>query len=110
MYRCISNITECCCVDGQIKSYTKCFYNSYSDRVNSYEKEDYTYKDGLLQATDTYTFLPDAQFLSHEKYTFEHDDEGYLKTYKVIEYANGIEKEDSCWKDHIFNITQKRRV
>ena len=106
----INNISECRYIDGRIQSYTKCLYNSYTASITSYEKEDYIYKEGLLEATISYTFLPDTKLLCYEQYVFEHDEEGYLKTYKVIENENGIEKEDSYWKGHFFKISKKRKV
>lgn len=108
--KCLNTITECNYKNGTIQAYTRCFYNCYTDDIASYEKEAYTYKDDLLQATEAYVFLPDTHLLNHEKYTFEHDDMNYLKTYKVTEYINGEEKQDSLWKFQVFEIAKKRKA
>jgi hypothetical protein len=103
------DITECIYEDGKITSYLYCLYESYGNKVVTYQKEHYQYTDGLLQATERYDFTPGIMLLQHNKYDFKHDEEGNLATYHITEYQGDTIKE-SYWDGHVFQVLRVRKA
>lgn len=109
----ITTLAECTYDGNQIKSFVHCLYNSYNKKCDYYYLETYEYSEGKLMSSDLFQFSNSctAPILQHSKYLFQHDEEGYLLHYTVVEYdeRNRV-KEDSCWKDHVFDVYLKRKV
>lgn len=101
-------ISECIYLNGKIMSYFLVYVN-YDNSIDRCEKEIYEYKNGMLHSAILY-LMQTSNSCDHEKYVFDHDADGFLSSYKCIEYENGVEKEDYYWKDHIFKVYKKRKV
>lgn len=101
-------ISECIYLNGKIMSYLLVYVN-YDNSVDRCEKEIYEYKNGMLHSAVLY-LMQTSNSCVHDKYIFDHDADGFLSSYKSIEYQNGAEKEDYYWKDHIFKVYKKRKV
>jgi hypothetical protein len=105
----VLDITECMYKDRKITSYLYCLYESYNNKIVTYQKEHYQYTDGLLQETDRYEFVPDILLLQHNKYHFKHDEEGNLATYHITEYQ-GDDIKESYWDGHVFQVIKARKA
>lgn len=79
-----------------------------SGNLSSCEKELYEYENGQLQTATWYYQI--SSICTHNKFVFSHDSEGYLSSYKCIEFANGIEKKNSRGENHCFKVYEKRKV
>ena len=104
----LRTITECTYAHGRLMRYFL-IHLDFSGSIYSCEKEIYEYGDGDLQSVIRF-ILPTTNCCSHEKYVFRHNSEGFLSSYKAIEFENGAEKESYYWKDHWFPVSIRRRV
>lgn len=104
----LRTISECIYNDDKLTSYFLVNLDSFNS-ITSCEKEIYEYKNGWLHSATLY-MMQTANSCLHDKYIFSHDSDGYLSSYKVVEYENGNIKEDFYWKDHSFKVTKKRRI
>ncbi|WP_169007344.1 hypothetical protein [Faecalispora jeddahensis] len=107
----IHTLSECNYCDSQITSYIYCLYDSSKNSVVEYRKENYSYSEEGLEAVDIFKFLnsKSSPILQHDQYHFQHDENGYLSKYTVINYE-GEHVKPSAWDNHIFNITIQRKV
>jgi len=100
----ITSVIECKYDNnGRIISYIKAISSFNDCCIDQLEKEIYTYSDlGLFQA-EVFDYLDDSDsgILNFCKYTFEHDENGYLKEYKV---------ETSIFEDDIYKVNIKRKI
>lgn len=44
------------------------------------------------------------------EYIFEYDTDGFLSSYKIIKFEEGVEKEGFYCKDHAWKVYEKRKV
>lgn len=75
-----------------------------NDRIMDHlEKEIYTYNDSGLFKACVFDYLDNENYgiINFYKYVFEHDDDGYLKAYKV---------ESSLFEDDIYKVHIKRKI
>lgn len=95
--------------EGKIKEYITCSYQDEYNQVFNYCKEVYHYEDNRIRDVDLYSFTPEIMYLSHDKYTFKHDEQGYLSTYTLTEYqGNRVKK--SVYDGHVFKVNKRRKV
>lgn len=102
---------------NEIISVTECIYDSYY-RIKSFikadschndccidhlEKEDYEYNHLGLYIAEIYDCLDskNSPIINYQKYTFEHDNEGYLEQYQV---------EPSIFEDDVYKVLIKRKI
>ena len=104
----LQTISECIYHSDKLMSYSVVNLNSCGVFISS-EKEIYEYDNDLLYSTTSY-MMQTLNSCTHNKYIFNHNSDGFLVSYQVIEYENGSEKENYYWKDHLFKITKKRKV
>lgn len=104
-------ISECIFNNDKLISYFVVHLTNLYDEncIYSCEKEIYEYTNGMLHSATLYT-KQTLNICDHDKYIFDHDEDGFLSSYKSIEYEKGVEKEDYYWKDHIFKVYKKRKV
>jgi len=107
----INTISECEYDNGQISSYVFCLYYSYNIHVVDYRKEVYQFSSEGLETVDMISLLnnEDAPILSHSRFLFQHDNEGYLSKYTLVHFENGSLK-PSIWDGYEFDVKIKRRV
>ena len=109
----IKSLSECEYEDGRIKSYIVGNSSSFRDRevVNEYSREEYHYSEDCLAYVDwfAYTYHKITPILEHNKYIFQHDEEGYLSQYYVNEYEGNKEKK-GFWDGHLFKVYLKRKT
>ena len=108
----ISTLAECTYDGSRILSYIYCSYNRHESLANNYRREDYEYSEEGIKSLESFDFFRfrGSQMLRHKKYIFQHDEEGFLSSYTVVEYEKGSVKEDFFWKDHVFDVCLKRKV
>lgn len=88
---------------GCIVSYIKA-NSSFNDCcIDQLEKEIYSYNQAGLYEAENFDYLDNEQcgILNYYRYSFQHDDDGYLNEYKV---------ETSSFENDIYKISVKRRV
>lgn len=109
----ILSLSECIYNGSQIQSYAHCLYDSFNNQADNYHLENYEYSMDGLKTSDLFQFsnFRNKPLLRHDKYLFQHDEEGFLSHYTVVEYdeRNRV-KEDSYTKDRIYDVYLKRKV
>lgn len=108
----ICKVSKCSFKDGKLLSYLWA-YIDFQREISQCKKEFYEYKDDkLYKATIHMNQLPlrYGNGYRHYEYIFEHDEEGYLSKYTVLEYINGSINTDNYWYNHWFKVHKKRRV
>lgn len=109
----ILSLTECIYSGSQIQSYSHCLYDSNTKISDNYHLENYKYSMDGLESADLFRFsnFRNKPLIRHDKYLFQHDEEGFLSHYKLIEYdERNRAKEDSYTKDRIYDVYLKRKV
>lgn len=107
----IQYLSECKKCNGNIQSYTFCLYNPVENCIIEYSREDYVYSTLGLHKAKVYHFIPhkNIPLLQHEEYIFEHDNDGYLSHYTVVDYdANSITP--SIASHRVFAIKIRRKL
>lgn len=107
----IEHISECFYNGRQIQSYVFCLYNQNENHIVQYQRENYEYSEFGLKTADFMNFFENEKppILQHDKYHFQHDNEGFLSKYTVVEY-DGDSIKDSVWKNHVFDVNIERKV
>lgn len=104
----LKRVSECVYKNNKLMSYLLVDADSVEPFVGI-EKEVYEYDNGVMCSATIYLMYA-LNFCRHEKYIFTHDKDGFLSSYKIIEYVDGKEKEDFYWKDHWFKVYKKRKA
>ena len=94
--------------DGKITSYSRCFLNNGT--INILQKEMYNYdRNGLVSMERIEVMLAKdmrrAKYEQRDRYVFEHDAEGYLSRYQLVDDAQQSADETVYWDVYI-----KRKV
>ncbi|MCL2047052.1 MAG: hypothetical protein FWG88_11810 [Oscillospiraceae bacterium] len=121
----INNALYCIYDEGNIVEYNCISFIDFSEDSNTYatllECEEYSYGDGQLTVANTYTFFPDkleiatnhvasisnTSTLLCKRYEFEHDEKGYLQSYKYSEFLGNT---PITLDSYSHRITKKRKI
>ena len=117
-------LSQCCFSDGKIISYHKFAYSGMFSTHNiddipymDFSGEEYVYDELGLNRVDVHTYMsmPQNMFSDEMKISkhfaaeFAHDDEGFLSSYRYIEYGNN-EKTEEIIHMQDFDVKLKRKV
>lgn len=100
----ITSVIECKYDDNKrILSFIRAASSYHDCCMDQLEKEYYVYNEMGLYKAEVFDYLDNEQsgILNYYRYSFEHDNNGYLKEYKV---------ETSTFENDIYNILVKRKV
>ncbi len=100
----ITSVIECKYDDhGRIISFISANSSYNNCCMDQLEKESYMYNQMGLYKAENFDYLDNEKFglVNYYRYAFEHDNDGYLKEYKV---------ETSPFEDDIYEISVKRKV
>jgi hypothetical protein len=105
----IVQICECKYYNGNIVQLkdTGCYV--FDDSFPTFEKQIYTYGKEGIQFVDMYTYENNIHLIKHMRHEFMHNTEGYLSSYKTIEYRGEVVV-PGYWDGHEFEIKKKRKV
>jgi len=120
----IQAVSECIRRDNKLITYILSYGNIYEDGYSQYMREDYRYTEEGLNTADCYEFLnpkfPGAEMLMdsryikpilrHSRYSFTHDEEGYLSKYTTDEYKSTGERIEYGTPRQWHDVPLKRKV
>ncbi|MBE6639220.1 MAG: hypothetical protein E7616_07195 [Ruminococcaceae bacterium] len=106
----LSYIRECKYENGLLMQFAQTSLK-YGDAKKPYwriEAETFAYTDGLLSEMHRYSYFPPLQ-LSHYKFKFNQDDEGYLSTYKCEQMGYKPKGRREYEEKSVFQVSGKHK-
>lgn len=108
----VVQVSECSYQNGKLQSYT--LFDADGHNVTAFWREEYSYgKDGLLFAdVQRYAIAPQVSvdgLMMHQRYYFEHDENGYLSSFLLEAYSNKDLTVPASMEGP-YQIKQKRKV
>ena len=104
----INFISECFYSQNKIVKYVFALFFGEC-RCEEIRSESYEYKDSQIQSVMLEDYNFSAKILRRNKYLFEHDENGFLSSYKVQE-LDGVTIKNGYWDEHVFSIGKKRKI
>lgn len=100
----------------RIISYLRCSCDPQdATKFTSYHLEEYSYKDQLISAVDFFEMFdtpynPHRLLISHTRYFFQHDEDGFLSKYTVEKYSGEndmLQQSTFCQRSYLVYIKRK---
>lgn len=81
----------------------------FGNVIHEARKEEYKYKEGKLSLA-TWHWLTSGSYCMHFDYIFDHDVEGYLSSYQVIEYDKNQAVRNSSGENNDYKVFLRRKI
>ena len=90
-------------------SITKVNYSYVTEAVLLFDKDVFSYDESGIKSYDLYSYNPQIPYVNHVQFIFDHDSDGYLSEYFVIDH-NSLTKKRSQSKTYPIEMKQKIKI